>query len=537
MLVLSGYNAFDYGRKSPMTIKPRKILLDKLLSKVSLEAPAFQGEITVTGISLDSRQVQAGHLFIALVGNNCNGHTFIPDAIQSGAVAIVGTQPLRNLPVPYFQVTNGRLALAQLSAAFYDYPARQLVVIGVTGTDGKTTTSNLIFNILQAAGSRAGMISTVNALIDNRSLDTGFHVTTPEAPEVQRYLNEMLAKGLTHVVLEATSHGLDQERVAACEFDIGVITNITHEHLDYHGSYSAYRDAKAKLFSGLAETIPKDHHLEPTAILNYDDDSYEFLANVSKVRQVSYGLSLKADVQAQDISNGPQGVHFTAVGKDYQIPIKSHLIGSYNAANCLAAIAATIEGLHLDPRAAQEGIALLEGVPGRMEKIDLGQPFLAFVDFAHTPNALRQALASARRLAMGRVIAIFGSAGLRDRAKRRMMAEVSAQLADLSLLTAEDPRTESLAAILAEMAAGAESRGGVEGKTYWRIPDRREAIRFALSLARPGDVVITCGKGHEQSMCFGEVEYPWDDRIAVRAALAEWLSIPGPRMPYLPTGN
>lgn len=517
-----------------MRIEPRQIPLIELLRTPSLDGSDYQGEIKVTGISLDSRQVQVGHLFIALVGKNNNGHNFIPEAIRRGAVAVIGTQTFGNLPVPYFQVPDGRLALAQLSAAFYDYPARHMVVIGVTGTDGKTTTSNLIFNILRAAGLRTGMISTVNALIDDQSLDTGLHVTTPEAPEVQKYLREMLDKGLTHVVIEATSHGLAQERVAACEFDIGVVTNITHEHLDYHGSYHAYRDAKAKLFRGLVETAYKDHHLEPTAILNYDDDSYQYLAKVSKVRQVSYGLSSRADVWASDISNEAKGLQFTATGKNFQILIKSHMMGSYNVANCLAAVAATIEGLHLEPQAAQEGIAILEGVPGRMEKIDVGQPFLAIVDFAHTPNALRQALTSARRLAEGKVIAVFGSAGLRDREKRRMMAEVSAQLADMTLLTSEDPRTESLKAILAEMAVGAELHGGVEGKSYWRIPDRREAIRFALSLAKPGDVVITCGKGHEKSMCFGEIEYPWDDRVAMRAALAEMLSIPGPEMPYLP---
>jgi UDP-N-acetylmuramoyl-L-alanyl-D-glutamate--2,6-diaminopimelate ligase len=194
-----------------------------------------------------------------------------------------------------------------------------------------------------------------------------------------------------------------------------------------------------------------------------------------------------------------------------------------------------VEGLGLDVEAARQGIASLGGIPGRMERIDLGQDFLAIVDFAHTPNALRRALEAARPLASGRVIAVFGSAGLRDRAKRRMMAEVSAELADLTVLTAEDPRTESLAAILSEMAAGAESRGAVEGVSFWRVPDRGEALRLAVSLAGPGDVVMACGKGHEQSMCFGETEYPWDDRAALRAALAELLGIPGLEMPYLPT--
>jgi UDP-N-acetylmuramoyl-L-alanyl-D-glutamate--2,6-diaminopimelate ligase len=215
-------------------------------------------------------------------------------------------------------------------------------------------------------------------------------------------------------------------------------------------------------------------------------------------------------------------------------------VGAYNVSNCLAALAAAVYGLGIAPETAAEGIAALEGIPGRMERIDLGQDFTAIVDFAHTPNALKVTLEAGRELLAGqkrpgRLIAVFGSAGLRDREKRRMMAETAAELADLAILTAEDPRTESLDGILEQMAAGARSRGGVEGETFWRVPDRGEAIRFALSLARPGDIVLSCGKGHEQSMCFGSIEYLWDDRTAMRAALAEKLGLAGPEMPYLPS--
>jgi UDP-N-acetylmuramoyl-L-alanyl-D-glutamate--2,6-diaminopimelate ligase len=224
----------------------------------------------------------------------------------------------------------------------------------------------------------------------------------------------------------------------------------------------------------------------------------------------------------------------TRIGEHY-LDIQSNLVGEYNVSNCLAAIAATVEGLGLEGRAAQQGIADLQSIPGRMEVIDKGQDFLAIVDFAHTPNALKRALQTSRQLTQGKVIAVFGSAGLRDREKRRIMAQVSAQMADLTVLTAEDPRTESLDDILTEMAAGAKSQGGQEGETFWRVPDRGMAIKFALKLAKPGDVVISCGKGHEQSMCFGEVEYPWDDRIAMEAALTEHLGLSGPHMPYLPT--
>jgi UDP-N-acetylmuramoyl-L-alanyl-D-glutamate--2,6-diaminopimelate ligase len=341
-------------------------------------------------------------------------------------------------------------------------------------------------------------------------------------------------------VLEATSHGLAQQRVAACDFDLAVVTNITHEHLDYHGSYSAYRAAKARLFAELSRTPLKAHGNPRVAVLNRDDDSFEELASVVRsltppVRSISYGVHGGAGVRAEAVEHSPGGLRFAAVGESFSIPVESRLVGAFNVSNCLAAIAAAVEGLGLDPDAARAGIAALADIPGRMEAIDLGQDFLAIVDFAHTPNALRRALEAARQLGPGRVIAVFGSAGLRDRAKRRMMAETSVELADLSILTAEDPRTESLQSILAEMAAGAVAHGGVEGQTFWRVPDRGQALRFALSLARPGDVVIACGKGHEQSMCFGVTEYAWDDRLAVRAALAEMLGVSGPAMPYLPT--
>ena len=518
--------------------KPRPIFLADLLAALPYPVPVPEEDVWVTGIASDSREVRRGDLFVAIPGVAVDGHRFIPAAVVRGAAAVVGTRPpseFADLAVPYTQVRDAREALAYLVARFYGNPAHRLTVIGVTGTDGKTTTVNLIYQIMRAAGLPAGMISTVNAIVGERVLDTGFHTTTPPAPETQAYLAEMVEAGLTHAVLEATSHGLAQHRVTACEFDIGVVTNITHEHLDYHGSREAYFAAKARLFDMLAETPPKPQGNPRLAVLNRDDEgSYAFLKPRLKVRAVTYGLHPEADVRAEGIVHTPSGLKFIAAGKGFRFPVASALVGDYNISNILAAIAATVVGLEIEPEAAREGIAAVKAIPGRMERIDLGQDFTAIVDFAHTPNALRRALETARGMTEGRVIAVFGSAGLRDREKRRLMAEVSAQLADITILTAEDPRTESLEAILEEMAEGARAKGGVEGKTFFRIPDRREAIRQAVRLARPGDLVIACGKGHEQSMCFGETEYPWDDRTAMRAALAELLGIPGPEMPYLP---
>ncbi|MDH5505721.1 MAG: UDP-N-acetylmuramoyl-L-alanyl-D-glutamate--2,6-diaminopimelate ligase [Anaerolineae bacterium] len=490
-------------------------------------------DVHVSGIALDSRLVQPGDVFFA-IQDKVDRYQYIDQVIARGAVAVIGEQSSISQPIPHIQVADCRLALAHAAASFYGYPAKKLILIGVTGTDGKTTTANLIYHILNAAGLNAGMISTVNAIIGDQVLDTGFHVTTPEAHDVQRYLAEMVTAGLTHVVLEATSHGLAQRRVLGSQFDLAVVTNITHEHLDYHGSYEGYRDAKGLLFSGLNQVEPKEHAAKPAAILNRDDRSFEHLSAITQARQISYGVHPSAQLRAANIQQSPDGLKFTAIGTGFQVPIECSLVGDYNVSNCLASLGAAL-ALDIDPAVAQAGIAAMPGVPGRMQRIDLGQDFTAIVDFAHTPNAMLRALQAGREISTGRVIAVFGSAGLRDRAKRRMMAETSAEHADLTILTAEDPRTESLDGILSEMAVGAESKGAVEGQTFWRIPDRGQAIHFALSKTQPGDLLLVLGKGHEQSMCFGETEFPWDDRTALKAALAAHLDVDGPDMPYLPT--
>jgi UDP-N-acetylmuramoyl-L-alanyl-D-glutamate--2,6-diaminopimelate ligase len=515
--------------------------LKQLIQEISvINLPGSENPL-VKGIKIDSREVESGDLFVALPGTRVDGHQFIPQAIQSGASALVGTQPAEqysDVDLPYLQVKDSRQTLAELAASWYDYPARKLIVIGVTGTDGKTTTVNLIYQILLSAGKKAGLISTVNAVIGDRVLDTGFHVTTPEAIDVQSYLAEMVQEEITHVVLEATSHGLAQKRVAACEFDLGVVTNITHEHLDFHGDYQAYLNAKAELIRLLRSSPQKPGEYYKVAVLNYDDQSFSQLERIvseTGVPLTTYGIENLADYTGKKVRSNSEGIQFWAEGPAGKTEIRSSLVGDYNAANCLAASAACIEGLDLNWKQVVDGIGNLESIPGRMEVIDLGQEFTAMVDFAHTPNALKKALSSARNMTEGQVIAVFGSAGLRDREKRRLMAEVSAEMADLSVFTAEDPRTESLESILEEMGAGAISRGGKEGRSFWKIEDRGDAIRFALDLAQSDDLVLVCGKGHEQSMCFGEVEYPWDDRIALQAALAEYLGLVGPDMPYLPT--
>ncbi len=307
--------------------------------------------------------------------------------------------------------------------------------------------------------------------------------------------------------------------------------------MDYHGSYEGYRAAKGRLFQELEKTVQKPFGNPRLAVLNADDQSYPFLDSLVKGPRLTYRLNQQADFYATGIQYSSTGVRFLVNYDGGSIPVACALPGSYNVSNCLAAFAAAVRGVGVSPREAASGIAALQGVPGRMEFIDMGQDFLAIVDFAHTPNALIRAIETAREMTSGRVITVFGSAGLRDREKRRLMAAASVRLADVSILTAEDPRTESLEDILAEMADEAVKAGGVEGQDFFRVPDRGDAIRLGVKLAHPGDLVMPCGKGHEQSMCFGAVEHAWDDRTALRAALAELQGTEGPAMPRLPTSS
>jgi UDP-N-acetylmuramoyl-L-alanyl-D-glutamate--2,6-diaminopimelate ligase len=475
--------------------------------------------VSIKALACDSRQVTPGSLFVGYRGVAVDGHDFVPQALVNGAVAVVAERELAGVKgrVPLVIVPSGREALAYLSAAWHGFPARRLTVAGVTGTDGKTTTCNLLHSILTAAGHRVGLVTTVNAVIGGRLMDTGLHTTTPDAPDLQRYLAEMVEAGMEMAVLEATSHGLEQHRVTACDFDVAIVTNVTHEHLDVHGSLEAYQQAKAMLFHHLALGRRKPG-VSKVAILNAEDDSYRYLRHISADRQVTYSIRGNADVVASVIRRSGEGTQLSIRSFEEDFKLLTVLAGDYNISNILAAVSAAL-ALGVSVAAIQQGVGEVKGIVGRMERLDEGQDFAAIVDFAHTPNALERALETARSLTGGRVIAVFGCAGERDREKRAWMGEISARLADVTVMTAEDPRRESLEAILDEMARGAERAGAIEGESYFRIPDRAGALQFAVDLARTGDLVITCGKGHEQSMCYGTVETPWSEHEALRAAL------------------
>ncbi len=497
-------------------------------------------DVMVNGIRADSRRVSPGDLFVAIPGVNVDGHRFVGEAVDAGAVAVIGEQPAEALcdqpgdKFSYVRVVDARKAWAWACAVWEGFPSRDLTLIGVTGTDGKTTTVSLVQAVLRSAGLKAGMITTVKMLIPSvgsgqgslavpgggwEEVDTGLHTTTPDPPDIQRCLAKMVKRGATHAVLEVTSHGLAQQRVAGCDFDVAVVTNITHEHLDFHGSLQAYRRAKATLFKNLEGSFRKSG-VPKLSILNRDDDSFRYLSAYGADRRMTYSVRQDADVTAENVRLDKDRTQLNLCLPNGCVAVETSLVGAYNVPNVLAAASVGV-GLGVPLEAIAEGVASVKGVPGRMERIDEGQSFLAIVDFAHTPNALRRALGAARDMIDdgGRVIVVFGSAGLRDREKRRLMGRVAGELADVVVVTAEDPRTESLDAIMAESAQAARAKGKRPGEDLFLLADRGEAMLRACEIARPGDVVIACGKGHEQSMCFGTTEYPWDDRTAMRLAL------------------
>lgn len=527
-----------------------EIRLSDLLSNLpySFNAPSSDPIVTAP-VTENAHEVKPGGVFLARVGRSADGHQYIPQAILNGAVAIIGERELAEVEnslsgVPYVKVTNGYQAFGYLAAAYEGLPSRRLVVIAVTGTDGKTTTASVIYHILKTAGVRVGLISTVSAVIGDREISTGLHVTTPPAHELQQYLRQMVESGMSHCVLEVTSFGLDQGRVNGVDVDVAVMTNVTHEHLDWHGSWEAYRDAKRRLFTIMKET-PRKGDQPKIAVINADDSSAPAFAesSIGADYMLLYSLTQPdADFYAESIHYTPAFTSFMLRGNAGDIPVKSPLIGEYNVANALAGIIGAISAMpqpvyqQLMVNTIPLAMESLPQVPGRMERIDEGQNFMAIVDFAHTPNALQKALEAARLMLVPgkRLIAVFGSAGLRDREKRRMMAEIAAAKADISILTAEDPRTESLLGILEEMARGAVAKGAKENDTFFRVPDRGRAIYVACRMAQEGDIVVACGKGHEQSMCFGSVEHPWDDRTAMRQALrgTPLLTLPSSGEPY-----
>jgi len=402
----------------------------------------------------------------------------------------------------------------------YRYPARKLKVIGVTGTDGKTTTAHLIYEILKTAGLKVGLVSTIGAFYSGKVLDTGLHTTTPPAFQLQKIIAEMAEKGMKYLVLEATSHGLDQHRVFGCNFAVGVMTNVTHEHLDYHRTFEKYRKAKGKLFKKAKRVV-----------LNKDDPSFPYFAKIAgrKKKIISYSLekSKGADFYLKKYLVDKAQTKFSIISSDLEF--QTSLPGTYNLANILAAVACTRQ-FGVSWEVIKKTVAEFKPVAGRAQEIRCGQKFLAVVDFAHTPNALDKVLTAFEKKTEGKLIAVFGCAGERDFLKRPKMGEISARIADVSIFTAEDPRTENVNDIIAKMVFGAKPfakeilskdllKNSKVKKVFVREPDRQKAINLAVEIAQKNDTILVCGKGHEKSMCFGKIETPWSDEQAVQTAL------------------
>jgi UDP-N-acetylmuramoyl-L-alanyl-D-glutamate--2,6-diaminopimelate ligase len=481
------------------------------------EVLSQSGNPSVIAVEYDSRRVKKGAAFVAMRGESSDGNKHIDAAISLGAVAIVSdsaTETPRE-GVAWAQVRHGRRALARLAANFYKRPAEKLAITGVTGTNGKSTTTFLLESILNAARRKSTLIGTIEYHVGDKILPAPH--TTPEALELNQMLAEGLANGVTEAVMEVSSHALTQQRVFGIPFDVAVFTNLTRDHLDYHKTMEEYFSSKKVLFEGCGTEAPR------AAVLNIDDEYGVVLVKVSKSKHskvLTYGLS-KADFRADKIQVTTQGTRFDLVIPDSTIPIWSPLIGRVNVYNILAAASsAYVRGC--DEQAIVEGVAQLRRVPGRFERVDCGQPFSVVVDYAHTDDALKNLTALAREFVAqsgsgGRVITLFGCGGDRDRAKRPLMGEAAGQGSDFVVLTSDNPRSEDPRGIINDALVGLQ-RGGVK---YTMEPDRRAAIELAIGHANPGDIVLLAGKGHEKVQISREGSIPFDDVEIAREILGK----------------
>lgn len=468
---------------------------------------------TITDVVYDSRAAAPGALFVALPGRKVDGHDYIREAVQRGAVALVVERPVSAPPhVAVIQTGSCRAALGRLAAQLWRYPSRRLRLVGVTGTNGKTTTTHLIKAILEQQGHRVGLIGTVHTLIGGERRPAS--LTTPQASDLQRLLFHMAEGGCTYAVMEASSEGLDMNRVDDVEFDLGIFTNLTQDHLDYHGTLSAYREAKSKLFRRLNEPGFKANK---AAILNMDDPASQYYRSVTQVPVYTYGLDPRAMIRAESIVTSPGGTALTLHTPGGSIDLNLRLVGRFNVYNALAAAAAgVVEGIDL--QVIKAALEAEEGVPGRLQAVRAGQPFGVFVDYAHSPDSLENVLRTARSFTRGRLIAVFGCGGDRDPTKRPIMGQIAGALADHTIITSDNPRSEDPLRIVQQVEAGVVACLG-NGRTYEAVVDRAEAIRRAVEIAQPDDVIVIAGKGHETYQIFKDRTIPFDDRAVARSLI------------------
>ncbi len=470
----------------------------------------------IGGIAADSRKVAPGDCFVAVPGFKQDARRFVPEAIARGAAVIVTEgPPVGDGDVAQIIVPSARLALARAADAYYGHPSRQLTVVGITGTNGKTTTSYLVDALLQSRGLRTGVIGTIQYRIGAETLPAG--QTTPEALELQSMLARMYADGVRAVAMEVSSHALALARVEGLTFDVAVFTNLTQDHLDFHGTLDEYRRAKRRLFELLAQS-PKSGR---TAVVNADDPSGAEMVKGLDVPTLSFGLGASARIRAVEHASTLQGIRLHARTPRGDLHLTSPLIGEHNVMNLLGAVGVGL-ALGLEPAAIARALGTVGAVPGRFEQVRAGQPFLVVVDYAHTPDALERVLATARKLTRGRLGVVFGCGGDRDRGKRPIMGEIAARLADRVWVTSDNPRSERPDAIIDEILVGVK-RGGGDGR-HVREVERRAAIGAALDWARSGDTVVIAGKGHETYQIIGAEVLPFDDREVARQLLQRTAS-------------
>jgi len=481
--------------------------LSELLSGVPVVRITGNDQTDIKGIAYASGQAGPGWLFAALKGARLDGLDFVPQALKNGAAAVLCDRPKpRQTNAVWVEVPDARLGLALASANFFGHPSRRLTVVGVTGTKGKTTVTHILESILLEAGFRPGVIGTI--AYRGPGLSEAANRTTPEAPDIQRLLRRMLDAEATHALVEVSSHALDLKRVWGVQFDAAIFTNLSGEHMDYHASMEDYFEAKKRLFFLNSK--------KQTAVVNIDDPYGRRLLHELPMKTITFGCGPEAIVRAAQFSFDRSGLRATVDFPGGRAELASPLMGRHNLYNILASLATGL-ALNLPLARISAGIAALRGVPGRLERVDNDRGLLIFVDYAHTDNALRHLLETARGLEAGRVILVFGAGGDRDRFKRERMGEAASELADWTFITSDNPRSEDPAAILSEIEKGFLKRNA---KNYAALVDRREAIAKALAFARKGDVVLVAGKGHEDYQEIKGKRHPFSDVAVIKEALA-----------------
>jgi len=498
--------------RNPITLMQ---LIEVLRGQVEILELRGDASLPVHAITDDSRAVTAGSLFVAVKGERVDGHRFVEQAIKAGAVAVVAQAAVASGPLPFVQVADSRKALGLLGSRFHGDPSARLKMIGVTGTNGKTTTTYLCKSLLEGIGRRVGLIGTVGCQIGQETLPASH--TTPGALDLQALLMKMVEGGLTDAVMEVSSHALALDRTAGCEYDVAVFTNLTQDHLDFHHTMDEYFEAKLRLFTGLAG----GQKAGKRAIVNLDDPRGGAIRAACPVPVWGYAIKNPADLKAERVRLSLAGTAFTAATPAGSFVVESRLVGEHNVYNLLGAIGVA---LHSGATSNQvcEAAAQITNVPGRFERVSSGQDFTVVVDYAHTEDALLRLLTAAQTLKTGRIITVFGCGGDRDRGKRPKMGRAAVEYSDVVILTSDNPRTEDPLAILHEVEIGVrealERRNHVQ---YHMVPDRREAIGAAIHEARRDDMVLIAGKGHEDYQIIGTRKFHFDDREVAREAIQQ----------------